>query len=124
LQNNCQKLLAKELYDSPGKSSTIFFSNGERESETMNDVRLAGFIAAVFPDAQQSICLRAFKAKDAPDDPVIHPLSWQVTKAQLLSPGLQKELFAANETRGIYFVVNSGATKRRHRKIQCVVCRD
>lgn len=77
----------------------------------MNDVRLAGFIAAVFPDAQQSICLRAFKAKDAPDDPVIHPLSWQVTKAQLLSPGLQKELFAANETRGIYFVVNSGGNK-------------
>lgn len=77
----------------------------------IDDTRLTNFIAAVFPDVQQSICLRAFKAKDAPDDPVIHPLTWQVSKAQLLSPALQKEPIAANKTRGIYFVVNSGGNK-------------
>jgi len=27
LQNNCQKQLAKQLYDSRGNASTIFFSN-------------------------------------------------------------------------------------------------
>lgn len=35
----------------------------------MDDVRLTDFLRVVFPAAQQSICLRAFKAKDAPDDP-------------------------------------------------------
>ena len=74
----------------------------------MEDVTLTDLLSAFHPNAEESICLRAFKAKDAPDVPKIHPLMWQVTKARLRSPDLQGELKAANRTRGIYFVVNSG----------------
>lgn len=70
---------------------------------------LTDFLAAFFPDEDETICLRAFKAKDAPDAPDNRPLVEVVTRRRLTTDGkLQDRMIAANKTRGWYFVVNTG----------------
>jgi Protein of unknown function (DUF3987) len=74
--------------------------------------KLNDFLAAFFPDAQEIIHLRAFKAKAAPDDEHNYPLSLTTTRGQLASDkAFQQKLRWLNETRGVYFVVNSGGNK-------------
>lgn len=70
---------------------------------------LTDFLAAFFPDEDEAINLRAFKAKGAPDRPDNRPLVEAVTRRRLAEDAeLQKRIVAANKTRGWYFVVNAG----------------
>lgn len=71
--------------------------------------KLTDFLAAFFPEEDETICLRAFKAKDAPDVPDNRPLVEVVTRRRLATDTeLQDRMVAANKTRGWYFVVNTG----------------
>lgn len=71
--------------------------------------KLTDFLSAFFPDEDEGINLRAFKAKGAPDGPDNRPLVEAVTRRRLAEDTeLQKRMVAANKTRGWYFVVNSG----------------
>lgn len=71
--------------------------------------KLTDFLAAFFPDEDEPIYLRAFKAKDAPDAPDTCPLVEVVTRRRLVTDEkLQNWMLAANKTRGWYFVVNAG----------------
>ena len=70
---------------------------------------LTDFLAAFFPDEDEKIYLRAFKAKSAPDTTDNHALVEVVTRRRLATDAnLQARMTAANKTRGWYFVVNSG----------------
>jgi hypothetical protein len=70
---------------------------------------LRDFLAAFFPDEEEKIYLRAFKAKAAPNAPNNRPLVKEVTRRQLATDAnLQELMLSANRTRGWYFVVNSG----------------
>jgi hypothetical protein len=70
---------------------------------------LTDFLAAFFPDDEETIYLRAFKAKGAPDVPDNRPLVEIVTRRKLATETeLQNRMIAANKTRGWYFVVNTG----------------
>lgn len=72
-------------------------------------VTLSDFLAAFYPGANDPIRLRAFKPKGVPDGPLFFTKKIGITRAQLSEhDGLQSELKAINETRGLYFVVNSG----------------
>lgn len=71
--------------------------------------KLTDFLAAFFPDENEAIYLRAFKAKGAPDAPDNRPLVEVVTRRRLTTDAeLQNRMANANETRGWYFVVNAG----------------
>ena len=71
--------------------------------------KLTDFLAAFFIDEDETICLRAFKAKGAPDAPDNRPLVEIVTRRRLATDEkLQSRMMAANKTRGWYFVVNAG----------------
>lgn len=71
--------------------------------------RLSDFLAAFFPDEDEAIYLRAFKAKGAPDAPDNRPLVEVVTRRRLATDAeLQSRMIAANKTRGWYFVGNAG----------------
>ena len=71
--------------------------------------KLTDFLAAFFPDEDEAINLRAFKAKGAPDRPDNRPLVEVVTRRRLAEDAeLQNRIVAANKTRGWYFVVNAG----------------
>jgi hypothetical protein len=70
---------------------------------------LTTFLASFFPDENEAIYLRAFKAKGAPDSPDNRPLVEVVTRKRLATEAdFQKGMAAANKTRGWYFVVNAG----------------
>ena len=71
--------------------------------------KLTDFLAAFFPDDDEVIYLRAFKAKGATDAPDNRPLIEIVTRRKLVEDAeLQERMIAANKTRGWYFVVNAG----------------
>jgi AAA domain-containing protein/primase-like protein len=71
--------------------------------------RLTAFLAAFFPDDGEAICLRAFKAKGAPDIMDNRPLVETVTRQRLVTDvSFQGVMAAANKTRGWYFVINAG----------------
>ncbi|MGB8509758.1 MAG: hypothetical protein WCD76_15350 [Pyrinomonadaceae bacterium] len=71
--------------------------------------KLTDFLAAFFPDEDETIYLRAFKAKGAPDTPDNHPRVEVATRRRMATDlELQNKLISANKTRGWYFVVNLG----------------
>jgi hypothetical protein len=71
--------------------------------------KLTDFLAAFFPDKDEAIYLRAFKAKGAPVAPDNHPLVEVVTRRRLATDTeLRNRMLAANKSRGWYFVVNAG----------------
>ena len=78
-------------------------------------VTLTEFLGAFFPDEDEPVFLRAFKAKEEPDEPHNRPRNWPYKQQNPPScrrlgqdGNLQNELRAANKTRGLYFAVNSG----------------
>jgi putative DNA primase/helicase len=72
-------------------------------------ISLGQFLSAFFHADDEEICLRALKPKNAPDRANNQPLKMLVTQTALTSdPKLREQLRHLNETRGIYFVVNSG----------------
>lgn len=73
-------------------------------------VKVTDFLAALFPDEDEDVRLRAFKPKDAPsDDPRFTARKWLTTRRELsTNAALRREIIEYNKTRGIYFVVNSG----------------
>lgn len=72
-------------------------------------LRLTDFLAAFYPDENEPIHLRAFRAKGAPETQHTYPLVEAVTRRRLVNDAeLQNRITAANKTRGWYFVVNSG----------------
>lgn len=77
------------------------------QTSTVNFEKLSDFLNAFFPDADESIRLRAFAPKRR--DTEISPRNLAVTRDQLMTLlPLQDQLIQANEERGLYFVVNSG----------------
>ncbi|HJR07732.1 MAG TPA: hypothetical protein VJ842_10760 [Pyrinomonadaceae bacterium] len=71
--------------------------------------KLNDFLAAFFPDEDEPIHFRAFKAKSAPDASDNRPVVEVVTRRRLATDEqLQSRMVAVNETRGWYFVVNAG----------------
>jgi hypothetical protein len=71
--------------------------------------KLTEFLAAFFPDKDEAIHFRAFKAKGAPNASDNHPLVETVTRRRLATDAeLKTRMIAANEKRGWYFVVNTG----------------
>ncbi|MDQ3687338.1 MAG: hypothetical protein M3430_17330, partial [Acidobacteriota bacterium] len=71
--------------------------------------KLTDFLAPFFPDEDEAIYIRAFKAKGAPDAPDNRPLVEVVTRRRLATDEkLQNMMTSANKTRGWYFVVNAG----------------
>lgn len=78
----------------------------------MNDLTLTVFLSAFFPDENETIWLRTFKVKDAPDTLDNKPAMFSTTRAKLQNDkGLQAKLKKVNEQYGIYFVVNSGGNR-------------
>lgn len=70
---------------------------------------LTDYLGAFFPDRDERIYLRAFKAKGAPDAPDNRPLVEVVTRRILDTDiRLQSRMVSANKTVGWYVVVNSG----------------
>ncbi|HEV2802434.1 MAG TPA: AAA family ATPase [Pyrinomonadaceae bacterium] len=71
--------------------------------------KLTDFLAAFFQSEDETIYLRAFKAKDVPDAPHNYPLIEVVTRrAVATDEKLQNRMMAGNKSRGWYFVVNTG----------------
>lgn len=78
------------------------------------NVTLTQFLSAFFPDEQELIWIRAFKAKDAAQTPENKTKMVSATRARLQSDkALQSELKELNKQRGIYFVVNSGGNENK-----------
>lgn len=76
-----------------------------------SDVKLSTFLRVFFPNANETVYLRAFKPKDSPENN-INPREWETTIEKFQTDTqLQKELVNANATRGVYFVVNSGGKR-------------
>ena len=72
-------------------------------------ITLRDFLGAFYPDEDEKIYLRAFKAKAAPDTPDNCPHIEVTTRRALAANAtLQNRLAAINKTRGLYFVVNAG----------------
>jgi hypothetical protein len=70
---------------------------------------LVDFLGAFFPNEDEKIHLRAFKAKGARDAPDNHALVEVATRRSLATDAnLQTRITTANKTRGWYFVVNAG----------------
>ncbi len=70
------------------------------------------FLAVLFPDENEAIHFRAFKPPGAPDTPDNQPVKLAVTRHELRSsPQLQQRLKTINQTRGLYFVVNTGGNQ-------------
>ena len=70
---------------------------------------LDAFLAAFYPDRDEELRLRAFKAKNASDTPDNRVEKLCITRAQLANDiQLRQRLKALNWTRGLYFVVNAG----------------
>lgn len=70
---------------------------------------LTDFLAAFFPDEDEKIYLRAFKAKGASNKPDNRAMVKDTTRRKLAADAkLQAKMTDANKTRGWYFVVNGG----------------
>ena len=75
--------------------------------QNQNNNSAADFITALGYKSNAKIQLRAFKSRDDLNE--IFPQTWVATPAELVSDSsLYRELQKANESRGIYVVVNSG----------------
>jgi putative DNA primase/helicase len=73
------------------------------------EVSLSEFLSAFYPDTQEKIHLRSFKAKGAPDSFATRPVVYERTRCALAVDTMSvSTLERANITRGIYFTVNSG----------------
>ncbi len=76
------------------------------------EVSIYDFLAAFYPDENETVCLRLFKAKDEPLGEHNKPIKLAVTRAALISDArLQASLNEANRTRGVYFLPNAGGDK-------------
>ncbi len=74
---------------------------------TLND-----FLAAFFPDINETICLRFFKPRAAPSSQDNQPVKLALTRASLSSDvRVKRHIRDLNRTRGAYFAVNSGGDK-------------
>lgn len=72
-------------------------------------ITLDDFLAAFFPDENEPVCIRFFKAKDEPLGNHNAARTVHTTRRQLRTDlSLQTRLRDLNRTRGAYFVVNSG----------------
>lgn len=72
---------------------------------------LSAFLSAFFPDENEPIHFRAFKAKGAADSPLNKPAKVFATRQNLnLEKNIQR-LVELNQQCGLYFVVNSGGDK-------------
>ncbi len=70
---------------------------------------LNDFLAAFFPDVNETVCLRFFKPRAAPSSQDSQPVKLPITRASLSSDAvLQQQIRDLNRTRGAYFAVNSG----------------
>ena len=70
---------------------------------------LTNFLSSFYPDENEEIYLRAFKAKGSADAPDNRPIVEVVTRRRLATDAaLQRMMAEANRTRGWYFVVNAG----------------
>ena len=86
---------------------------------TLND-----FFGAFFPQADEPIYLRTFNAKGIPPSLELPAQNIAVTRQTLASDKhLQSRLKKLNEEQGIYFVVNSGGTKKADiSRINAIYC--
>src|SRR4051812_24359066 len=76
----------------------------EKASYSVDD-----FLSTFFPDKTEELRIRAFKPKGAPEAKNNKAEKIGVTRARLLSDkGLQDQLKSINETRGVFFIPNSG----------------
>jgi hypothetical protein len=74
-----------------------------------NTPTVTEFLRAFFPDENEKIHLRAFKAKELPAHIKAYAGSFQTTRCKLPNDtALHEELAEYNKNCGIYFVVNSG----------------
>ena len=79
--------------------------NGSNEEK----LSVTKFLGAFFPDENESIFLRTFRAKDVPKEIEIYPKVFETTLSTLPKDAVTKnELIELNENSGVYFVVNSG----------------
>lgn len=78
-------------------------------SGVQSQITLDAFLAVFYPTDHEGICLRAFKAKNAPDAPYNRAVKLRITRARLAADNqLRHYLKSINSTRGLYFVVNAG----------------
>lgn len=75
----------------------------------LSDITVADFLAAFFPDYTESVHVRAFKPRGAPDTPEFKAEKLTFTREQLENDyEITRSLQQLNRTRGLYFVVNAG----------------
>jgi len=73
---------------------------------------ISKFLEPFFPDENESVYLFGLDAKGCPDGLSQKPAQYQTSRRTLKeNRDLQIELKQINETRGLYFTVNSGGTK-------------
>jgi putative DNA primase/helicase len=69
---------------------------------------LDAFLQAFYPDEDEPICVRAFKAKGAPDLDGNRPQKLSTTRRELVEPNGLVGLRSLNHLRGVYFTPNAG----------------
>jgi hypothetical protein len=75
---------------------------------------LTDFLAAFYPDLDEPIHLRAIRPKGASETPENRTVKVTTTRRKLATDErLQEYLRRLNQTRGLYFVVNAGGTKKK-----------
>ena len=71
--------------------------------------KVTEFLTAFFPNENEKIYFRTFKAKDAPKETEIQARKFESTISNLPKDiAIRKQLVELNEKCGVYFVVNSG----------------
>lgn len=76
-------------------------------------MRLTGFLEAFFPSVNEPIFIFGYSPKELPEQLKEVPFKIKTTRAELAeSQLLQAKLKRLNETRGLYFTVNSGGTRK------------
>src|SRR4051794_7769481 len=77
-------------------------------------LRLFDFLEPFFPDEDEPIHLRAIRPKGAVETQENQTTNIKTTRRKLASDKrLQERLHRINKTRGLYFVVNAGGTKKK-----------
>ncbi|MEW6208722.1 MAG: DUF3631 domain-containing protein [Acidobacteriota bacterium] len=72
-------------------------------------IRVSDFLTAFFPELDEPIQFRAFKAKGAADSEDNGPVTFRTTRRELAEDKeVQSRVLAINKTRGIYFIPNAG----------------
>ena len=71
------------------------------------EVSLDSFLSAFYPDMDETLCLRTFKAKNAPEGDT-KPGSWDSSRTDLATSETRQQLSELNKRNGIYFLVNAG----------------